>query len=300
MSLRNTTLIGAALCALASSVAAQSGGPDRPAAPSAAVVNPAGIARASVLMGKHVVDAAGKTVGEVKDFIACDSGELVVLIERVSDDKLVGAPMSVLTPRVGAKADRTAADAKADATLTDTANVENFTISAGSKLATAPVVADRDQIDPAWWNDFMVHYGMQQLDKSEPAGSKAARGMMPAGHAGAVCIATLIGQDVKSAAGEDLGDVKDVAVSLADGKVAYVVISTGGVLGMNTTLHGVGFASLVPDTERKFVTLQTDTATLARTTGINIDKLPTRPNFEVAATAPSKTDRPDKASGGSR
>jgi sporulation protein YlmC with PRC-barrel domain len=282
MSLLNSTLLGAAFCALASSAAAQSTPPAKPATPGAVAEQSRGIARASDLIGRNVVDRTDQVLGEVKDFIACDTGELVALIEREGDGKLVGAPMSALLPRLDHKGD-TAAQA--------TVKVDRFVTDAGARLANAPVVADRDQIDSAWWTAFVGHYGITRTDPANPDKPEAATGMNPACRPGAVCIETLIGQDVKSAAGEDIGDVKDVAVDLANGKVAYIVISTGRMLGMQSTLHGVPSGALVPDTERRFVTLQTDKATLERTTGIDIDRLPARPNFEVSATVPASADR---------
>lgn len=299
MTVRNSTLLGAALLALTGTAMAQAKPPvTQPASQDrvAAIVHPAGIARASVLVGKHVLDDAGKNVGEVKDFIACDSGDLIVLVERHADDKLVGVPMSALSPRAAAAAPHSPNDAPASPAAA-TAAVDGFSIAADARFAVAPVIADRKAMDPAWWTAYGEHYGIKDLARHETAGDKAPTAMQAAGHAGAVCVVQLFGQDVKSAAGEDLGDVKDVAISLADGKVAYVVISTGAnVLGMNSTLHGVRFASLVPDTERKFLTLQTDKATLARTTGIDLDRLPARPNFEVpAAAAPLGRARTEKS-----
>lgn len=284
MSRLNSSLLGAALCALASSAAAQSTPPvypERAATSGVAAAQTRGIARASDLIGRNVVNSADQVIGKVKDFIACESGELVALIERKVDGKLVGAPMSTLLPRLDGQSDVGAATVK----------VDRFVTTAEAKLANAPVVADRGRIDPEWWTAFGGHYGLTCVDQADPDKPKAATGMNPAGRAGAVCIGTLIGQDVKSAAGEDIGDVNDVAVDLADGRVAYIVISTGGMLGMRSTLHGVRSGSLVPDTERTFVTLQTDKATLERTTGIDIDSLPARPNFEVGAIAPASVDR---------
>jgi sporulation protein YlmC with PRC-barrel domain len=289
MSFRNTALVSAALCALTISAAAQTSPasqpvkPDRPADPRAAVAQPGGIARASNLIGRSVVDGSDKSVGEIKDILACDTGHLVALIARASDEKLVAAPMSALKARLEAKTDRAKEDTNGDGmVVTDTAKVDRFVFDSTTTLATAPVVADRNRIDQAWWTAFGEHYALEPMDKAGTARHET------------VCLAALIGQDVKSAAGDVIGDVKDVAVDLADGTVAYVVISTGGVMGVGSALHGVRIDSLRPDAERKFLTLQTDKATLERMTGINIDRLPARPSFEVGAAAPASADRDEK------
>jgi len=112
----------------------------------------------------------------------------------------------------------------------------------------------------------------------------------------AVCLKAYIGQTVKTIAGEELGAVNDVAVDLSNGKLAYVVITTGGALGMGTTLHGVRIDALQPDATHKFVTLNTDKATLERTTGIDIDKLPAKPSLEVTMAAPGGAGRSEPES----
>ena len=319
---RDSILMGALICALTCTAAAQDSQPGKadPAAPRATPVattgNPQGIARASDFIGKNIVDGSGKTVGEIKDLIACgQSGELIALVERDSDDKLVGVPMGTLSARVkGGAPDKDAVDTnddgKDDALAADTVKVDEFVLLADQKFATAPIVPDKDKIDPAWWPAFAKHYDIKLQDakaardpagresdpakakERDPAGKETAATSDP-GH-DALCVEKLIGQDVKTASGEDIGDVKDVAVNLKDGKIAYVVISTGGAMGIGNTFHGVRIGALKQDAERKFVTLPTDKATLEHTAGIDIDHLPAHPSFEVSAATPSSIDRGEK------
>jgi hypothetical protein len=152
MSLLNSVLLGAALAALTCAAAAQSAQPVPPAPPvkpeqTAAArvpaVHPAGIARASNLIGSKVVDSTDTSVGEIKDLIACDNGDLIALIERGSDRLLVAAPLSTLSPRLATGSDVVAAN---------TAKVDRFVIMGGKGLAGAPVVTDRNRIDQAWCN----------------------------------------------------------------------------------------------------------------------------------------------------
>ena len=272
MSLRNTTLLGVALCALTSAAAAQSTQPakaEQAAAPRTPAVHPAGIARASDLIGRNVVDGADKSFGEIKDLIVCSTGDVVALIQRTADQQFVAAPLSALSPRLASKADVIASD---------TAKVDLFVIVADTKIASAPIVHDRNNLDAAWWTSYGEAYG------SKPA-------MAPTAH-GPTCVAALLGQDVKTTGGEAIGDVKDIAVDLGNSRIGYVVISMGGTLGMGTTLHCVSFAGLQPNVERKFCTLATDKATLEKTASVDIDKLPTHPNLEVGAAMPASADRP--------
>lgn len=54
----------------------------------------------------------------------------------------------------------------------------------------------------------------------------------------------IIGQDVRSAAGEDLGEVKDLVISPKSGKVVYALITKGGVLGVGEKIRAVPFSAL--------------------------------------------------------
>jgi sporulation protein YlmC with PRC-barrel domain len=54
----------------------------------------------------------------------------------------------------------------------------------------------------------------------------------------------IIGQDVKSAAGEDLGEVKDLIISPKGGNVVYALVTKGGVLGVGEKIRPVPFSAL--------------------------------------------------------
>jgi sporulation protein YlmC with PRC-barrel domain len=53
----------------------------------------------------------------------------------------------------------------------------------------------------------------------------------------------IIGQDVRTAAGDKLGEVKDLIVS-PQGRILYAVISSGGVLGVGDKMKAVPFSAL--------------------------------------------------------
>jgi hypothetical protein len=66
---------------------------------------------------------------------------------------------------------------------------------------------------------------------------------------------TLLGNDVYNKDGEDLGDIKEFMIDMASGKVAYAVLSLGGLLGMGDKLFAVPWAALTLDTANKRFTL---------------------------------------------
>jgi len=55
---------------------------------------------------------------------------------------------------------------------------------------------------------------------------------------------TVIGKDVKNSQGESLGKIHDLVLNFDNGDIAYVVISSGGVLGIGDTLHAVPWKAL--------------------------------------------------------
>ena len=55
---------------------------------------------------------------------------------------------------------------------------------------------------------------------------------------------TVIGKDVKNSQGESLGKIHDLVINFDNGDIAYVVISSGGVLGIGDTLHAVPWKAL--------------------------------------------------------
>lgn len=66
---------------------------------------------------------------------------------------------------------------------------------------------------------------------------------------------TLLGNDVYNKDGEDLGDIKELMIDMASGKIAYAVLSFGGLLGMGDKLFAVPWTALALDTENKRFTL---------------------------------------------
>lgn len=55
---------------------------------------------------------------------------------------------------------------------------------------------------------------------------------------------TVIGMDVRNSQGEHLGKIHDLVLNFDKGDIAYVVVSSGGLLGMGDTLHAVPWKAL--------------------------------------------------------
>lgn len=85
---------------------------------------------------------------------------------------------------------------------------------------------------------------------------------------------TLLGNDVYNKNGDDLGDIKEFMIDMASGKVAYAVMSFGGLLGMGDKLFAVPWAALALDTHSKRFTLNISKEVLENAPGFNKDSWP--------------------------
>lgn len=88
---------------------------------------------------------------------------------------------------------------------------------------------------------------------------------------------TLVGNDVFNQKDENLGDIKEIMLDTATGKVCYAVLSFGGFLGMGDKLFAVPWSALKLDTANKRFVLN-----------VEKDRLKTAPGFD-------KDDWPDMA-----
>lgn len=85
---------------------------------------------------------------------------------------------------------------------------------------------------------------------------------------------TLIGEDVRNNAGDDLGDIKEVMLDMKSGRIAYAVLSFGGVFGIGSKLFAVPWNALRLDTEEKCFRLDVTNESLDDAPGFDQDKWP--------------------------
>jgi sporulation protein YlmC with PRC-barrel domain len=85
---------------------------------------------------------------------------------------------------------------------------------------------------------------------------------------------TLNGEDVYNTKDEDLGDIKEIMIDMRSGRIAYAVLSYGGVLGMGEKLFAVPWSALKLDTEKKRFTLDMDKDSLSDAPGFDKDAWP--------------------------
>ena len=85
---------------------------------------------------------------------------------------------------------------------------------------------------------------------------------------------TLIGDGIRNMQDEDLGKVEEIMLDLPSGRVAYVVVSFGGFLGIGNKLFAVPWDAFRLDTERKVFVLDIDRQVLENAPGFDKDNWP--------------------------
>jgi sporulation protein YlmC with PRC-barrel domain len=91
------------------------------------------------------------------------------------------------------------------------------------------------------------------------------------------------GDKVVNIAGEDLGEIDELMIDLEDGRVAYVVLSFGGFLGMGNKLFAFPWQALKMKMHERIFVLNVPKETLKKAEGFDKDKWPTT-NREWLAT----------------
>lgn len=106
---------------------------------------------------------------------------------------------------------------------------------------------------------------------------------------------TLNGNDVVNLRGDSLGDIKEIMLDMRSGRVAYAVLSFGGVLGMGDKLFAVPWNALKLDTVNKRFVLDAEKSTLESAPGFDQDAWPNMADasWEKDIHAHYGTARPD-------
>jgi sporulation protein YlmC with PRC-barrel domain len=94
---------------------------------------------------------------------------------------------------------------------------------------------------------------------------------------------TLIGDHVHNLKNEHLGEIKEIMLDMRTGKIAYAVMSSGGVLGIGEKLFAVPWEALTLDTVNKRFTMNMDKAQIENAPGFDTDHWPNMANQQWAS-----------------
>ena len=85
---------------------------------------------------------------------------------------------------------------------------------------------------------------------------------------------SITGDAVKNAAGEDLGNIKEIMIDTETGNVAYYVLSFGGFLGLGDKLFAIPPQATTLDTDDKCLVLNIEKEALKDAPGFDKDNWP--------------------------
>ena len=85
---------------------------------------------------------------------------------------------------------------------------------------------------------------------------------------------TLDRDSVVNAQGEDLGKIEDIMLDVERGRIAYAVLSFGGLLGMGDKLFAIPWSALTLDADRHCFVLNVDKQRLDNAPGFDKDHWP--------------------------
>jgi sporulation protein YlmC with PRC-barrel domain len=90
----------------------------------------------------------------------------------------------------------------------------------------------------------------------------------------ALSASTIIGDTVRNRLGEDLGHIKELMLDVEDGRIAYAVLSFGGILGIGDKLFAVPWRALELRPEERTFYLDVDKEQLENAPGFDKDNWP--------------------------
>lgn len=85
---------------------------------------------------------------------------------------------------------------------------------------------------------------------------------------------TLQGDPVVNAKGEDLGKIEEIMIDVPSGRMAYAVLSFGGVMGIGDKLFAIPWSALTLDADRECFVLDVDREQLKNAPGFDKDNWP--------------------------
>ncbi|MFT3848289.1 MAG: PRC-barrel domain-containing protein [Propionivibrio sp.] len=118
---------------------------------------------------------------------------------------------------------------------------------------------------------FSTH---SSLTSSRSAIVGTTRGIPDGPEPEVMAASTLDGNDVVNHSGEDLGSIKEIMIDVPSGRVAYAVLSSGGLLGIGDKLFAIPWAALTLDVERKCFILDINAERLKAAPGFDKDHWP--------------------------
>jgi sporulation protein YlmC with PRC-barrel domain len=136
---------------------------------------------------------------------------------------------------------------------------------------------------------------MSEHETMERTGKRAEKGgpgprLMTAG--------TLEGNKVVNLQGETLGEIRAIMLDVPRGRIAYAVMSSGGLLGVGDKLFALPFSALTLDTDRKCFVIDAPKEKVENAPGFDKDHWPDGADMTWQRAVHTHYDRPPYWEGG--
>jgi len=102
---------------------------------------------------------------------------------------------------------------------------------------------------------------------------------------------TLTGDKVVNAADEHLGKIEEIMLDVPRGRIAYAVMSSGGIMGLGNKLFAIPWSALQLDTRKECFILDVDKERLEKAPGFNQDHWPSMADPQWATSIHTYYDR---------
>jgi sporulation protein YlmC with PRC-barrel domain len=92
---------------------------------------------------------------------------------------------------------------------------------------------------------------------------------------------TILGTKILNRAGEQLGSLKELVIDLEDGRIAYAVLSFGGILGKGDKLFAIPWEALILNPKDRTFILDVKKEVLKQAPGFDKDHWPDNAQYEA-------------------
>jgi sporulation protein YlmC with PRC-barrel domain len=91
-------------------------------------------------------------------------------------------------------------------------------------------------------------------------------------------VSKLEGMRVKNFQGEDVGKIESVMIDVFSGRIAFAVLSFGGIMGIGEKHFAVPWASLTVDADQEIIQMDVHLDLLKKAPGFDKENTPNTPN----------------------
>lgn len=189
--------------------------------------------------------AGSEDIGDIKDLVVDRDGQILYAILDIDegDDRRVAVPWNTLKTAVKKTG--------------DDPDDNDFEVAVDmERLRTAPTFEDKKWPNLAsadWSRETDEFFRGGDKTAPRPAGTPAGEpaGAKPAGMAKSIAFRAtkLAGCQVATSSGKNAGEIENLAIDPKGGRISFVVLSTGGFLGLGEDHHAIPMQAFTFSTE---------------------------------------------------